>query len=249
MSDVEALPPGQVECEEFPRFGWGKFAFRFPADTSTVQIAVRGDVDAPLTVGPELASLPRVEQLSDFHCVTTWSKRHLCWGGFRFRDFFEGIVEPTATPQHGADLVVFRSQDGYAQSLPLEDLLAPDVLLADQLGGGPLTIAHGAPIRLVAPAHYGYKNLKHLRSVEFWRDAREYRFVGPKFMDHPRARVALEERGRGVPAWILRRTYPVLIPPVRWLFRVALERHDARSSILREAKAPAQHDGTRGPTL
>jgi DMSO/TMAO reductase YedYZ molybdopterin-dependent catalytic subunit len=228
MSDIEVLPPGQVECEEFPRFGWGQFAFRFPADTSRIQIAVRGDVDAPLTVGPELASLPRVDQVSDFHCVTTWSKRRLRWGGFRFRDFFEVIVKPMVTPQPGADLVVFRSQDGYAQSLPLEDLLAPDVLLADQLGGDPLSIAHGAPIRLVAPAHYGYKNVKHLRSVEFWRDAREYRFVGPKFMDHPRARVALEERGRGVPAWILRRTYPALVPPIRWLFRIALERHEAR---------------------
>lgn len=228
MSDAKGLPPGQIECEEFPRFGWGKFAFRFPKDVSSIQIAILGDVEAPLTVGPELSSLPRVEQVSDFHCVTTWSTRHLRWSGFRFRDFFESIVKPRAAPQREANLVVLRSQDGYAQSLPLEDLLAPDVLLADQLSGEPLSIAHGAPIRLVAPAHYGYKNVKHLRSVEFWRDAREYRFVGPKFMDHPRARVALEERGKGVPAWVLRRTYPVLTPPIRWLFRVALERHQAR---------------------
>lgn len=77
MSDVEALPPGHVECEEFPRFGWGAFAFRFPTDPSHVQIEVRGDVAAPLTVGPQLASLPWVEQVSDFHCVTTWSRRRL----------------------------------------------------------------------------------------------------------------------------------------------------------------------------
>jgi DMSO/TMAO reductase YedYZ molybdopterin-dependent catalytic subunit len=229
MSDVDALPPGQIERQEFPRFGFGNLAFRFPTNISSIQIAVRGDIDAPLAVGPELSSLHRVEQVSDFHCVTTWSKRHLRWSGFRFRDFFESIVIPKAAPQREANLVVLRSQDGYEQSLPLEDLLAPDVLLADQRNGEPLSIAHGAPIRLVAPAHYGYKNVKHLRSVEFWRDAREYRFVGPKFMDHPRARVALEERGRGVPAWLLRRTYPALIPPIRWLFRVALERHQARS--------------------
>jgi DMSO/TMAO reductase YedYZ molybdopterin-dependent catalytic subunit len=228
MSDVEALPPGQVECEEFPRFGWGAFAFRFPTDPSTIQIEVRGDVTAPLTVGPQLASLPRAEQVSDFHCVTTWSRRRLRWGGFRFRNFFAGIVEPLAKPRPGTELVVLRAQDGYTQSLPLEDLLAHDVLLADRLDGEPLSIAHGAPIRLVAPAHYGYKNVKHLSAVELWRDAREYRFVGPKFMDHPRARIALEERGRGVPAWLLRRTYTTLVPPIRWLFRVALERHEAR---------------------
>ena len=230
MSEPERLPPGQVEREDFPRFGLGKFAFRFPTNVKFVEIAVRGDVGAPLEVGKEIAELPRVEQDSDFHCVTTWTKRSLRWSGFRFRDFYESIVVPKAAPQQGANLVVLRSQDGYDQSLPLDDLLAPDVLLADRLNGHALSVAHGAPIRLVAPAHYGYKNVKHLCSIEFWRDAREYRFAGPKFMDHPRARVALEERGRGVPAWVLRRAYPALVPLIRWLFRVGLKRHLSRQS-------------------
>jgi DMSO/TMAO reductase YedYZ molybdopterin-dependent catalytic subunit len=228
MSEASGLPPGQFEIEEFPRFGWGKFAFRFPPTTEGVEIAVGGDVGAPLIVRDELGELPRVDQISDLHCVTTWSKCGLRWSGFRFRDFYQAIVEPKAGRQPGADLVVLRSHDGYDESLPLEDLLAPDVLLADRLDGHPLSIAHGAPVRLVAPAHYGYKNVKHVRSIEFWRDAREYRFAGPRFMDHPRARVALEERGRGVPSWVLRKTYPALIPPIRWLFRVALARHERR---------------------
>jgi DMSO/TMAO reductase YedYZ molybdopterin-dependent catalytic subunit len=228
MSRVGGLPPGQFESEEFPRFGWGKCAFLFPTDSERVEIAVRGDVGAPLVVRDELRELPRVDQISDFHCVTTWSKRGLPWSGFRFRDFYQTIVEPRAAPQPGASLVVLRGQDGYDQSLPLEDLLGPDVLLSDRLDGRPLSIAHGAPIRLVAPAHYGYKNLKHLCAIELWRDTREYRFIGPKFMDHPRARVALEERGRGVPASLLRRLYPALNPPIRWLFRVTLARHERR---------------------
>lgn len=228
MSEVRGLPPGQVEVEDFPRFGLGKFAFRFPTKTAYVEIEVRGDVATPLVLREEFAALPRVDQVSDLHCVTTWTKRSIPWSGFRFRDFYEAIVEPRAKPHSGADLVVLRAQDGYDQCLPLEDLLAPDVLLADRLDGRPLPIAHGAPMRLVAPAHYGYKNLKHLRAIELWRDAREYRFAGLGFMDHPRARVALEERGR-MPAWVLRRVYPALVPPIRWLFRVALERHQART--------------------
>jgi DMSO/TMAO reductase YedYZ molybdopterin-dependent catalytic subunit len=227
---VGELPPGQFEIEEFPRFGLGKFAFRFPKDAGTLEMAIRGDVGTELVVREEIGDLPRVDQVSDFHCVTTWSRRGLSWSGFRFRDFYEAIVAPRAAPLPGADLVVLRSQDGYRQSLPLEDLLAPDVLLADQLGGRPLSIANGAPIRLVAPAHYGYKSLKHIRAVELWRDAREYRFPGPRFMDHPRARVALEERGRGVSPRLLRRIYPLLVPPIRWLFRVTLERHERRTA-------------------
>jgi DMSO/TMAO reductase YedYZ molybdopterin-dependent catalytic subunit len=236
MSATRDLPPGQVEIGDFPRFGLGKFAFRFPTSTRHVEIAVEGDVDSPLMVRDEVTALPRVDQVSDFHCVTTWTRRAVQWSGFRFLDFYEAIVEPKAKPHRGADVVVLRSQDGYDQSLPLEDLLAPDVLLADRLDGRPLSVAHGAPMRLVAPAHYGYKNLKHLRSIEFWCDAREYHFAGPNFMDHPRARVALEERGR-MPAWLLRRAYPALIPPIRWLFRIALERHQRRMGGLAEPKS------------
>jgi hypothetical protein len=230
MSDVRGLPPGQIEIQDFPRFGWGAFAFRFPTDPAHLEIAVAGDVDESLVVRDEIAAL----QVSDLHCVTTWTKRFIRWSGFRLRDFYEAIVEPRAKPHPDAILVVLRGQDGYAGRLPLRDLLAEDVLLADRLDGRPLPIAHGAPLRLVAPAHYGYKNIKHLRSIEFWRDARAYRFVGPTFMDHPRARVALEERGN-LPAWLLRRVYPTLVPPIRWLFRVALERHQRRTAALPES--------------
>jgi len=230
MTEGDNLPPGQMECDDFPRFGWANLAFRLPEETKSVAISICGDVSEPFTVEDELVRLSRVDQVSDFHCVTTWTTRSLRWSGFRFSDFYEAIVVPRAVPQPGANLVVLRSQDGYDQSLPLEDLLAPDVLLADRLNGEALSIAHGAPIRLVAPAHYGYKNLKYLSSIEFWRDAREYRFIGPKFMDHPRARVAFEERGSGVPASILRKAYRPFIPLIRWLHRVGLERRLSRSS-------------------
>lgn len=228
-SAVRGLPPGQHEIDDFPRFGWAQLAFRFPKNTAHVEIEVRGDVDTALTVRAELEALPRVDQVSDLHCVTTWTKRSIRWSGIRFRDFYEQIVEPMARPHAGATLVVLRAQDGYDQSLPLDDLLAPGVLLADRLDGRPLPIAHGAPLRLIAPAHYGYKNLKHVHSIEFWRDDREYRFIGPAFMDHPRARVALEERGRAVPAWLMRVTYPPFVPLIRWLYRIALARHERRS--------------------
>ncbi len=220
-----SLPPGQYEIGGFPRFGLTKYATRFPREPHTVRLSIGGDVACPLEVSDALATLPRVEQVSDFHCVTTWSTRALRWSGFRFADFHERIVRPSARPADGADFVVLRSQDGYAVSLPLEDLLSPDVLLADMLEGEPLPIAHGAPLRLVAPAHYGYKNAKHLKAIEFWRDARNYRPKAFRFMDHPRARVALEERGRGAPGWLLRYLYRPLIRPTIARFRRALARH------------------------
>ena len=40
MTEPRGLPPGQFEIEELFRFGWGKFAFRFPPKTEGVEIAV-----------------------------------------------------------------------------------------------------------------------------------------------------------------------------------------------------------------
>ncbi len=224
MSD---LPVGQYELPAFPRFGLNQFAARFPREPDRLAIELTGDVENRLTISREWEALPRVEQCSDFHCVTTWSTRGLRWAGVRFREFYERIVLPLARPEAAAAFVIFRGQDGYGVSLPLGDLLADDVLLADELNGQPLTIEHGAPLRLVAPAHYGYKNPKHLRAIGFWRDGREYRPAAFRLMDHPRARVALEERGRVLPGWLLRFLYRPLVGPTIRRFRAELVRHRA----------------------
>ena len=240
MNDHNALPPGQYATDGFPRFGLTRFANRFPAETTVIRLEVQGDVAAPLVVASdELRPLPRVDQISDFHCVTTWSRRSLQWSGYRFSDFFERIVVPRARPMAEAAFVILRCQDGARASLPLADLLAANVLLADALNGMPLTIEHGAPLRLVAPAHYGYKNPKHVCRIEFWRDDRHYRPSGFRFMDHPRARVAQEERGRGVPGWILRHLYRPFVAPTVARFRREMDLYDSSKSTTRPAhRAP-----------
>jgi DMSO/TMAO reductase YedYZ molybdopterin-dependent catalytic subunit len=225
MSPASTLPPGQHEIGAFPRFGLYRFATRFPQETSRIQLRISGDVVVSCTIAGELASLPRVQRTSDFHCVTTWTRRSLRWSGFRFADFFQRIAVPLAQPEHDSTVVILRGQDGYATALPLEDLLADSVLLADTLDDQPLSLAHGAPLRLVAPDHYGYKSVKHLAAVEFWRDARHYRAAAFRFMDHPRARVASEERGRGLPGPVLRWLYRPLVGPTIRHFQRALDRH------------------------
>jgi DMSO/TMAO reductase YedYZ molybdopterin-dependent catalytic subunit len=112
----------------------------------------------------------------------------------------------------------------------LEDLLAPDVLLADRLNGKPISVDHGAPLRLVAPAHYGYKWVKHLSRIEFREPAAGYRVSALSFMDHPRARVAHEERGRVFPGWLLRYLYRPLIPGTVARFAKASRRRDASAA-------------------
>ncbi len=214
MSARDQLPPGQFLRPRFERFGLGRFANKFPADTLHARFELGGDVATPLVVDDQLRALPRVSQRSDFHCVTTWSVQDLEWQGYRFADFYTRIVVPLAQPRPGADFVVLKGQDGYRTCMHLPDLLRDDELLADTLNGAPLDIARGAPLRLVAPAHYGYKNMKHLAAIEFRVGRGDYRFPFPYpgLMDHPRARVALEERARWVPNWLIRPIYRLFVP-------------------------------------
>ena len=206
------LPPGQRAIDSFPRFGLPKYARRFQEKPAHLQLRIAGDVQNQIILSSEeLNSLRRIERASDFHCVTTWTKQALLWGGFRFIDFYETIIQTKVQPAADAKLVIFRSQDGFRASLPLADLLADDVLLADTLGQAPLSAKHGAPLRLVAPAHYGYKHVKHLKAIEFWQDDRTFRPPAFRFMNHPRARVAFEERGKGIPGWLLRLLYRPLV--------------------------------------
>ncbi|MFL6040421.1 MAG: molybdopterin-dependent oxidoreductase, partial [Gaiellales bacterium] len=48
----------------------------------------------------------------------------------------------------------------------------PQVMVAHSMGGKPLSQAHGAPVRLVIPEMYGYKNVKWLTRIELTRELR-----------------------------------------------------------------------------
>ena len=71
------LPPGQKESMLFPRFGLPKYANRFPSEVDRIKFSIGGDLE-DLEISDQLASLKRVDQTSDFHCVTTWSKLNFC---------------------------------------------------------------------------------------------------------------------------------------------------------------------------
>ena len=55
--------------------------------------------------------------------------------------------------------------------------------------------------------HYGYKNLKHIKRMEFYTEKKIVKQGYLSFMDHPRARVALEERASKGPGIIFRWLY------------------------------------------
>jgi DMSO/TMAO reductase YedYZ molybdopterin-dependent catalytic subunit len=223
----QPLPPGQRERSDFPRFGLTQFAYRLPEPSVPAELQIGGLVEHAQSIADVFDGLPRVEQISDFHCVTTWSTRDLRWSGVRFSDFYRQRLLPQVKPHQDAGVVFLRGRDGARSCMLLEDMLAQDVLLVDRLNGAPLGVEHGGPLRLVAPAHYGYKSAKYLSRIDFQRDLSSFRPSGFRFMDHPRARVALEERGQWIPGWLLRSLYRPLIGPTVRRFARALQRPGA----------------------
>ena len=219
MSELEKarLPRGQFNRKKFTRFGLLAFAKRWPLLADRPALEISGDVETPLSLDvAEIFGNGRKVQQSDLHCVTTWSHLGLVWSGVSFKDFYETVIVPHAQPNERVAHVQFKGADGYRSAMTLTDALADDVMLADQLNGEPLSLAHGAPLRLIAPAHYGYKSTKHLVKISFTESERPG--VGGPLV-HPRARVALEERGLYLPGWMFRVIYRAILPIVFWIYR------------------------------
>jgi DMSO/TMAO reductase YedYZ molybdopterin-dependent catalytic subunit len=156
----DRLPPGQHLTSGFPVLDLG---VRPPIDLSRWSLQVTGEVDSPLRLSWEqFRSLPRVRQVRDFHCVTTWSKYDVHWGGVAFRTIAEhaGIKET-------AHFVLAAGAEGYTTNIPLADCMRDDVILADELDGQPLPLEHGGPVRLLVPHLYAWKSAKFLKGLRF----------------------------------------------------------------------------------
>lgn len=202
----DRLPPGQRVLGRFPRFGTNQGPP--PAVPAAPAIAVTGAAESPAAIAAaELASLPRRKLLADFHCVAGWSARGLRWEGVPLSE----VLRPSPAATH----VRFAGLDGHWAVMLLEDALADDVLLADRLDGDPLDAKHGAPVRLVAPAHYGFVNVKHLCRIELLTAepaqstgaASGLPGLGLRLLGYrrfTRARVWEEERHAVLPAGVIR---------------------------------------------
>jgi DMSO/TMAO reductase YedYZ molybdopterin-dependent catalytic subunit len=149
-----------------PTSGWRIYsvADHLPTfDPATWRLTVGGLVERELTLDyAQVRALPAVEQVSTFHCVTGWTIHNVRWKGVRLADVLAG-----ARPSARAKALRFVSAE-----VPYDDYLTRtqaslhDVLLAYELDGKPLSRGHGAPLRLVIPEMYGYKNVKWLQRIE-----------------------------------------------------------------------------------
>ena len=131
-------------------------------DALTWRLTVDGLVEQPLSLSYEqLKALPRAEQVSTFHCVTGWTVTNVHWAGVRFADIL-AAAKPTAQARA---LTFTSAEQPYTDSLTLQQAMLKDAMLAYEMDGKPLSRAHGAPLRVVIPDMYGYKNVKWVERI------------------------------------------------------------------------------------
>jgi DMSO/TMAO reductase YedYZ molybdopterin-dependent catalytic subunit len=160
-----ALGPVENALPLLPTGGWRIYAVSgsLPGfDPKTWALELGGHVEKPTSISyHELKSLPKVEQVSTFHCVTGWTVNNVHWGGVRL-----GEVLALAQPKDVARAIEFVSMEKpYVDYLTLQQAALHDVMLAYEMDGKPLSRAHGAPLRLIIPEMYGYKNVKWLNGI------------------------------------------------------------------------------------
>jgi DMSO/TMAO reductase YedYZ molybdopterin-dependent catalytic subunit len=126
------------------------------------RLTVAGPRSFTLTLD-ELAALPQYDSELPISCVEGWSV-NAHWRGVRIRDLLARAGAPpgaslrvVSLEQHGA-YGVTTMQSEYAHD--------PLTLLALSLGGAPLSIDHGYPARVIAPARPGVLQTKWLSRLE-----------------------------------------------------------------------------------
>lgn len=122
------------------------------------------------------------------------------WTGVRLCDVLEsaGVLESAAHVAFTGLDQIEKSSDVYGGSIPLEKALTPDVLLAYEMNGEPLSPEHGYPLRVIVPGYIGARSVKWLSEIivqvepsQNYFQTRAYRLFPPEV----RADTAIWEEG------------------------------------------------------
>lgn len=134
------------------------------------RLVVDGLVERPLTLSlADLRARPARSQITRHDCVEGWSSIGK-WTGAKL-----SAVLDEAGLKPDARYIVFHCADSlggdgplgkYYESIDLIDAYHPQTILAYGMNDAPLTVAHGAPVRLRVERQLGYKHAKYVMRIE-----------------------------------------------------------------------------------
>jgi DMSO/TMAO reductase YedYZ molybdopterin-dependent catalytic subunit len=142
--------------------GW-----RLTLDGLSSGLAVSLDIEALL------ARYRIHDQITRLVCVEGWSAI-AWWSGLRFEDLLRAYPPVSqakwAYLESSVNLDADGKPDPYFVSIDLLTAQHPQTLLATHLNGKPLTVEHGAPLRLLVPVKLGLKNIKAITRITYTKD-------------------------------------------------------------------------------
>ena len=196
LTDRAALAPEFTRAQMSPVFrsngtanpGTPHYQALVDSRFADYRLQVGGLVDRPLSLSlAQLGSMPARRQITRHDCVEGWSAIGE-WQGPLL-----GTVLKAAAVRQDARYVVFRcadlfNGDNYYESIDLIDAFHPQTILALAMNGAPLTVPHGAPVRLRVERQLGYKQAKYVMAIDavasldgvgqgkggFWEDNADY---------------------------------------------------------------------------
>jgi DMSO/TMAO reductase YedYZ molybdopterin-dependent catalytic subunit len=154
------------------------------------RLVVDGLVARPLALSlAQLRAMPQRAQITRHDCVEGWSAIGK-WQGPRLGTLLDfARIAPAARYLvfHCADLM---GSTPYYESIDLVDAYHPQTILAWAMNDAPLTVGHGAPVRLRVERQLGYKHAKYVMRVEavaslaaigggkggYWEDSNGYQW-------------------------------------------------------------------------
>ncbi len=134
-----------------------------PEEGYKLELAGLIDKKDPWTL-QNLRALPQQSQITRHICVEGWSAIGK-WGGVNFADFLHMIGADTK-----AKYVAFKCADDYHTSIDMATALHPQTTLALTFRDQPLPPKYGFPMKLRIPTKLGFKNPKHIMSIEVTND-------------------------------------------------------------------------------
>ena len=118
----------------------------------------------------ELRAMPKQQQITTHFCIQGWSGVAK-WGGVPMRHILD-LVKPTAHARYAVFYSLADGADGgcYYDVHSLRNMDHKLTILAYEMNGRPLSVLHGAPLRLRCENELGFKMVKWISSIEFVHD-------------------------------------------------------------------------------
>jgi len=175
FNGTRAAPTFPREMAREPRLT-GEEGLPAAFDPLTWRLHVTGAGQARTVALEDIKRLPRVNMTTEHKCIEGWSEI-VNWTGARLSDFAAAYnlgardgtsPDPRDRPRDLVRYVGLETPDGgYYVGMDMPSALHSQTLLCYEMGGKPLSIEHGAPLRLVTTVKYGIKSLKRIGRIIF----------------------------------------------------------------------------------